>query len=288
MRQAGVLKARTLAAMTLLIAAASVAAGEEPAPAAVAGFDSYVQKVELRLDAEHRRPVTFLATVDWQRVRAGEPVVENLTAKKEAELPGALIHDWRGTVFAPGATAADFERVLRDFAAYPREFAPQVVSARVLAAGGDHAEAVLRVRQKEVITVVLDTAYDITYTQGDSRNGSGNEGLGDGPARGTIVSRSTRVEEIGANGRPASASDEHGYLWRMNTYWSYEERDGGLYMQLESVSLTRSIPTGLGWVVGPFVESVPRDSIEFTLRAVCAALKKDSKLGSQRAGESAN
>jgi len=71
-----------------------------------------------------------------------------------------------------------------------------------------------------------------------------------------------------------SAAEEHGFLWRLNTYWSYEERDGGLYMQIESVSLTRSIPTGLGWAVGPFVESVPRDSLEFTLRAVCDALKK--------------
>jgi hypothetical protein len=74
--------------------------------------------------------------------------------------------------------------------------------------------------------------------------------------------------------RALSSSEEHGFLWRMNTYWSYEERDGGLYMQIESVSLTRSIPTGLGWAIGPFVESVPRESLEFTLRAACNALRK--------------
>ena len=71
-------------------------------------------------------------------------------------------------------------------------------------------------------------------------------------------------------------SEEHGFLWRLNTYWSYEERDGGLYMQVESVSLTRAIPTGLGWAVGPFVESVPRESLEFTLRAACNALREVS------------
>jgi hypothetical protein len=60
----------------------------------------------------------------------------------------------------------------------------------------------------------------------------------------------------------------------MTTYWSYEERDGGVYMQIESISLTRSIPTGLGWAVGPFVESVPHDSLEFTLRSVCNALRR--------------
>ena len=60
----------------------------------------------------------------------------------------------------------------------------------------------------------------------------------------------------------------------MNTYWSYEERDGGLYMQVDSISLTRAIPAGLGWAVRPYVESVPRESLEFTLRAACNALKK--------------
>ena len=63
-------------------------------------------------------------------------------------------------------------------------------------------------------------------------------------------------------------------MWRLNTYWSYEERDGGLYLQIESVSLSRSIPTGLGWAIGPFVESVPRESLEFTLHKTCEALKK--------------
>jgi hypothetical protein len=243
----------------------SIARAEGPTAAAQAGFDAYVRRMETRLDAEHRKPEAYLHAMDWKQVGGGQPVVEELTRKDENQLPGALIHDWRGTAFAPGATAADFERVLRDFAAYPREFAPQVLQAHVLASSGDHAQVVLRVRQKHVLTVVLDTAYDVTYARPDSKHD---------PKHGTITSRSTRVAEIGADGRPLSASDEHGYLWRMNTYWSYEERDGGVYMQVESVSLTRSIPTGLGWAVGPFVESIPRESTEFTLRAALAALKR--------------
>jgi hypothetical protein len=60
----------------------------------------------------------------------------------------------------------------------------------------------------------------------------------------------------------------------LTTTWSYEERDGGVYMQIESISLTRSIPTGLGWAVGPFVESVARESLEFTLHSVQNALRR--------------
>jgi hypothetical protein len=123
----------------------------------------------------------------------------------------------------------------------------------------------MRVRQRHVITVVMDTEYAVEF---------GRAGVG----QGWSVSRSTRIAEIEGAGtskeRALSAAEEHGFLWRQNTYWSYEERDGGLYMQVESVSLTRAIPVGLGWAVRPFVESVPRESLEFTLRAVCGALKK--------------
>jgi len=123
----------------------------------------------------------------------------------------------------------------------------------------------MRVRQKHVITVVMDTAYDIAFLRLDAQHGYS-------------IARSTQISEIDAAGtraeRVLSANEEHGFLWRLNTYWSYEERDGGLYMQIESVSLTRSIPTGFGWLIRPFVESVPRESLEFTLRSACNALRK--------------
>jgi hypothetical protein len=60
----------------------------------------------------------------------------------------------------------------------------------------------------------------------------------------------------------------------MNIYWSYEERDDGLYLQVEAVSLTNSIPRGLGWAIGAYVNSIPRESLEFTLRSACNALRK--------------
>jgi len=123
----------------------------------------------------------------------------------------------------------------------------------------------MRIRQKHVITVVMDSTYDVTFGQLDGRHGYS-------------ISRSTRIDEIASPGTRAehalSASEEHGFLWRLNTYWSYEERDGGLYLQVEAISLTRSIPSGLGWVVGPYVESIPRESLEFTLNSARQALHR--------------
>ena len=191
--------------------------------------------------------------------------MEKLTPSTGAELPGAMLHHWRGTAFAPGATAADFERLMKNFNAYPERFSPQVVRAKILTQQGDHFQASMRVRQRHVITVVMDTSYDINFGRLDAWHGYS-------------ISRSTRIAEIDSPGtgreRALKPGEEHGFLWRLNTYWSYEERDGGLYMQIESVSLTRSIPTGLGWAIGPFVESVPRESLEFTLRSTCDALRR--------------
>lgn len=244
----------------------------EPAPAAVSAFNSHIGALELRLSQQHRSQNEFLAPVasapqSESRLRRGELIIERLMPSNGADIPGAMLHHWRGTAFAPGAKAADFERLMKDFSAYPQRFSPQVLQARVLNRQGNHAQVLMRVRQHHVITVVMDTTYDIAFERLDARHGYS-------------ISRSTRINEIDSPGtaaeRALSSKEEHGFLWGLNTYWSYEERDDGLYMQIESVSLTRSIPHGLGWAIGPFVESVPRESLEFTLRSTCSALRKSA------------
>ena len=238
----------------------------EPTPAAVMAFNSYVRAVESRLAQQHQSQVAFLAPVAPGQqneigLRRGELIVEQRTPSGGLVLPGALLHHWRATAFAPGAKAEDVERLLKDFNAYPADFSPQVLQARILMRNGDRLQAWMRVRQHHVITVVMDTTYDVAFGQLDAQHGYS-------------ISRSTRISEVDSNGHAVNASADHGFLWRQNTYWSYEERDGGLYIQIESVSLTRSIPTGLRWLVGPFVESVPRESLEFTLRSACTALRR--------------
>jgi hypothetical protein len=254
----------------LLIAAASGCAVAEPSVAALSAFNSYIDVVESRLAQQHRSQSIFLARMDSEpqsalRLRRGELIVEQLTSPSASDLPGAMLHHWRGTAFVPGARGADFERLMKNFNAYPQYFSPQVLQAKVLAQQGDRLQATMRVRQRHVITVVMDTAYAINFGRLDAQHGYS-------------ISHSTRIDEIDSPGttfeHALSAAEEHGFLWRLNTYWSYEEQDGGLYMQIESVSLTRSIPIGLGWVVRPFVESVPRESLEFTLRSTCNALRR--------------
>jgi hypothetical protein len=262
--------ARTLSLILFLLEAGPRLFGE-PTAAALNAFKAYSRAVEGRLAMQHRSANAFLAAVvgdpqnDEARLRGGELIVENLAPRADGELPGAMLHHWRGTAFAPGARAADFERLIRDFNSYPQHFSPEVLQARVLTRDGDRIQASMRVRQHHVITVVMDATYDVAFGRLDA-------------AHGYSLSESTRIAEVDAAGtsqeHELAASEEHGFLWRLNTYWSYEEKDGGLYLQIEAVSLTRSIPRGLGWMVQPYAESIPRESLEFTLSSACRALRR--------------
>jgi hypothetical protein len=243
------------------------AQGDAP-PAAVSAFNIYILAVESRIARQHRSTQGFLMPLAPQReeeLRRGGSAIEQITLPTTAEFSGAILHHWRGTAFARGATADDFDRLLRNFKEYPQYFAPEVVRAEAAPRQDGRLQVAMRIRQQHVITVVMDTDYVVTFGKLDGQHGYS-------------ISQSTRVAEIDSPGtkseRALSPGEEHGFLWRMNTYWSYEERDGGLYLQIESVTLTRSIPAGLAWAVRPFVESVPRESLEFTLRSACTALRR--------------
>ena len=147
-----------------MAAAPGWALAEAPA-AAISSFNAYIGAVESRLARQHRSQSGFIASAASAteaseretRLRKGESIVEQLTPSTGANLPGAMLHDWRGTAFAPGVTAADFERLMKDYNAYPQYFSPQVPRAKVLAQHDDFFHVLMRVRQKLVITVVMDT-----------------------------------------------------------------------------------------------------------------------------------
>jgi hypothetical protein len=173
------------------------------------------------------------------------------------------MHHWRAAALVPGATAAEILALLRDYDHLDRYYAPEVVSSRALRTEGDRATIAMRFRKQKMITVVLDTEFDV-------RSGSTRGG------RGFSTSRSTHIWEVDRPGTPQERrepeGDDDGFLWRLNSYWSFEEMPGGLEIECEAVSLTRDVPTGLGWLVRPIIQVLPRESLEFTLGATKKAL----------------
>jgi hypothetical protein len=264
----GLCRSRRVLLLAILFIAASARVISEPSPAATAAFNAYISTLESRLAQQHRSPATFIVPANpaqQNEIRQGHLIIDRIDPAPDPSPPGALLHHWRGTAFAPGAKAADFERVLRDVSHYPQYFAPQILQAKLISQRDDQLQVSMRVRQHHVFTVVLDTTYDVTRGRLDSQHGFS-------------YSRSTQISEIASPGTSSEHAlkpeDDHGLLWRLNTYWTYEERDGGLYMQIETVSLTRSIPAALAWAIKPYIESVPRDSVEFTLHSTRDALRK--------------
>lgn len=257
---------RTAFLAALIFSLTAVCRADQPSPAATAAFNQLAASVEARLASQHKSASGFIS-LPAGSVQQGQLAIERVAPPDAA---GAMLHHWRGTAFVPGATAEGFERLMRDTANYPTYFAPQVLKTSTTPRGSGY-QILMRVRQQHVLTVVLDTTCDVDFTRLDA-------------AHRYSASRSVRIAEIAGAGtsseRALTPQQDHGFLWRLNTYWTWEERDGGLYMQIETISLTRAIPTGLGWAIGPFVESVPRESLEFTLRSMSAALAKQKQGGS--------
>jgi hypothetical protein len=159
-------------------------------------------------------------------------------------------------VFVPNATAAEAVRLLQDYDRHASIYAPAVARSRLLSHQGDEFRFSLRFVTTHVITVVMDGEHHARFAWL-------------GPTRARSWIRSARLQEV----TEAGTAREHeepvglggGYLWRLNSYWRFDERDGGVFVECESVSLTRGIPYGLAWIVGPFVTSLPRESLELTL-----------------------
>lgn len=239
------------------------------APASQA-FDTYAASVEKRLAQQHATHATYLASLNvaadhadlQSKLQSGTLYMEPVNGGTRS-VTGGLLHHWRGAAFVPNARAADMLALLRDYTRLSVYYAPEVESSRLVAEHGGIATVAMRFKKQLIVPIVLDTQYDVHMGT-------------TGEAAGYSVSRSTHIWEVEYPGtakeRRMSEGDDDGFLWRLNTYWSFVEVPGGLLIECEAISLTRDVPTGLGWLVSPVIQDMPRDSLKFTLTATRNAL----------------
>jgi hypothetical protein len=240
----------------------------------VKAFDHYVELSEQRMASELRAGrflrvddlPSDLRQRDYARLRQGDVVIERLETLyqgRSLSVPGGLVHHWLGTVFIPGTTLVRTLAFLEDYDDEYKFYAPEVEQSKLLARDGNHFRIFLRLRKTKVVTVILNTEYDVQYVTL-------------APDRAASYAHSRRIAEVENPGRPNESEkpvgNDSGFLWRLDSYWRFAERDGGVYVQLEAISLTRDIPPGLGWLIGPFVTSIPKESLEFTLTRTRQAL----------------
>ncbi len=217
-------------------------------------FDGYIRTQEQRIDAQVHGPENgFLwSAASPERLRqlqAGGIAVESRTGKDALEVPGGLIHDWIGAVFVPGARLEQVLALVQDYNRHKEIYKPEVIGSRMLSHQGQDYRVYLRLLKKKVITVVLDTEHDVRYF----------------PLSGVRCysrSYSTRIAEVRDAGKPGESAlppgQGHGFLWRLDSYWRFLQKDGGVYVECEAISLTRDVPAGLGWLISPIVRNLPR------------------------------
>ena len=252
-----------IAMIALLAMTAAIPAGVAPSAETAKAFDDYVATVEQQIRREESAVGSFVilppaATAGREAAfRGGEVLVEQ-RGITPAEITGGLIHHWVGTVFIPNATVAQVLAIVQDYDHLTRSYAPEVMASRLISRKGDDFHISLRTRDQKVVTVVLDSEYQVHYGRLDV-------------AHQFSISRSVRVSEIADAGSPrehaVGDAESHGYLWRLNSYWKFVQASDGVIVQCEAISLTRIVPTGLGWLIAPLVREIPGESLKATLSA---------------------
>ena len=254
--------------LVVLLLFAPVASAAELKQKTTDAYDAYLVALEQQLDREQAGDTFFWGNLPPQedKLRSGEVLVLKASVQNHSsKVPDGLVHHWTGFIFIPNVGISRVFSFLENYDHHAEYYKPEVTRSKLLQRDGDHFVAYMRFVKKKVITVVLDTEHDVHYTRVDAQHAYSR-------------SHTTRVNEVESpnepNERLKAAGQGGGYMWRMDTYWRYLEKDGGVYVRCDAVSLTRDVPTGLGWLIGPFITSIPKDSLLHTLNSTRIALAK--------------
>jgi hypothetical protein len=240
----------------------SAAYGASLKPESVQAWDRYVAAANARLETSAKQNATFLWVDESperrHRVRDGEIVVSETYSGGSKKAPFARIHDWIGAAFLRGATIEDVLAVVRNYADYREYYRPTVVSSKTLQKSGlNDRFSVLLVSQEVLVKTAVEAECQAAFTQVSDKRWYGE----------TSAVRTQEVEDYGR-------ADEHllpvgqggGYLWRLAGITRFEERDGGVYLEVEAMALSRDVPVSLRFVVDPIVRRVSRNSLAESLR----------------------
>jgi hypothetical protein len=231
-------------------------------PQTLESFASYIRDAEAAMEPNLKACEPFLwsdtSPARAQQVHAGEIVAEFWSGQGPVRVPSGLIHDWIGAALIAGATVKDVLAMLQNYDNHENIYRPEVIASKLIRRQGDDFQIYLRLLKKKIVTVVLDTDHDVHYRRVDG-------------TRWICRSHTTRIAEVEGAGTPQEQVQPpdtgHGFLWRLYSYWRFQEREDGVYVECRAVSLTRDVPFGLGWVIEPIIQKLPKESLIKTLMA---------------------
>jgi len=250
---------------------AAFAAAAELKQETIQAFDQYVKVTEEERAAKMRKSGAFL-WIDSQddalrkqlheRLARGEVVTKRLETRDDnrpIRIPHGLVHHWVGTIFIPGATLPQTMALMENYPTYPQLFSFGVQRSQVLRQEKNHSQVQLRMFREARSPVFYNVDLDDRYSRADADHGH-------------LRSRSTRIAELADVGKPTEhelpVGNDRGLLWRLNLDWSCQEENGGVFLQIELIALSRGVPAIIAWLANPYIQSIPQQYLEKVLQAM--------------------
>lgn len=273
------MKIRIIPLMILVsMMGSGIAVAGELKPETLKAWDDAVQATKARLEqrvTSQQQPFLWIDD-DPERARhtrAGEVVVAPTDKDNPKKVPHGLIHDWIGGEFIPNTTLDEVIKLLNAYDHYQEYYKPRIVKSRLLQDDGTEQKFLLVLMQKELgVTAAIDTDNAARVVRIDDSHAYS-------------YSTTTRVQAIDDFGKPSQhlyvVDTGPGYVWRLFTFSRLEQRDGGVYLEIETMALSRGIPFEFRWLIKPLTERVPRETVALTLQATRDAVIQDMKPASE-------
>ena len=242
-------------------------------PETKAAWDAYLQAATATMQARLPPGAHFLWLDDEpdraEHVRTKGPYMGPGIRDIPKKIPSGLIHDWLGAGFVPNAKIEDILRIVRDYDRYKEIYQPGVIDS--ISHGSDGVKDLFSLRlvnRTVVAKTALDTDCEASYIRVDDH-------------RWYSISNTTHIQEVDKFGtseqRTLPEDEGTGLIWRLSSITRLEERDGGVYAELEAIALSRDIPAAFRLFVTPIVRRVSRDSLATSLHQTKIAI--DDKMG---------
>ena len=241
-------------------------------PQTLRAFEAYIRKAE----SEMSQTLPGCWSLLWsevsseraQQIHAGKIVAQFWSGQGPVKVPNGLIHDWIGAAFVPATNLKETLALIQDYDNHKNIYKPEVIDSKLISHHDNDFRIYLRLLKKKIMTVVLDTDHKVHYNAVD-------------PTRWLCHSYTTRIAEVENAGSAKEMvlppDTGYGFLWRLNSYWRLEERDDGVCLECRAISLTRDVPLGLGWIMQPIIQNLPKESLIKTLECTRQALQAKAK-----------
>jgi hypothetical protein len=238
-------------------------------PETLQAWEAYIQAAKARNQKHLAEGSSFHSidaeSADSAKLRQGDVIVSPARPNVPVKVASGLIHDWTGAIFIPNASIGDVLRVVRDYDHYQAVYHPNVVGSKPIEL--DECEdrfSIVIMNKSFFAKSALNSDYRSIFVRVDDHHWYS-------------TSETTRVQEVADYGAASQylMPEDHGtgIIWRLYSFARYEERDGGVYVELEAIALSRDIPATLRWVVDPIVRRVSRSSLATSLQQTADAVR---------------